>query len=311
MQAGGNGGDRRDEGEFVSSGLELASFAREVESFADELTTNGERGTCSHEGDESGAEVNLSSENSNNNNNDAVNDGGSAWMELPVDLKQKVFSFFSLEELFQLREVNQDPALRQELRLRIRRLLPLYQGWLEAPLEHRNLIEYRDRANRETCKPREFANLTRVVLGGLQMKTLPASVGEMRNLVVMYLDENCLSSLPREIQQCSHLRVLDLMGNQFIKFPDVVLSLRDVTFFSISFNKDLRNLPNSIGDCFPHIQGFGGFGCSLEYLPDSLLQRLDRNPRSFANVQYNNFDFGYVREITRKYPSLKRKLAIV
>mmetsp|Transcript_2072 Transcript_2072/g.5557 ORF Transcript_2072/g.5557 Transcript_2072/m.5557 type:complete len:311 (-) Transcript_2072:861-1793(-) len=297
----------RDSDAYVSAGIGLASFAREVESLAEE--TAGDAELLVHA--EPPRRAADDDARATRETGAADSAEGHGWLELPTDIKQRVFAFFSLEELFQLREINSEPALRQEIRLRIRRLLPLYEGWLAAPLEHRNLIEYRDRNNRLRCTPREFANLTRVVLGGLGLRELPASVGDMRNLVVLYLDENRLSKLPDEIKLCSHLRVLDLMSNEFVTFPNIVLTLRDVTFFSISFNKHLRFLPDNIGECFPHIQGFGGFGCSLEYLPDSLLRRLDRNPRSFANVQYNSFGLEYVLKITNKYPSLRRKMAVL
>jgi len=234
------------------------------------------------------------------------------WHMLPLDLKQRVWGCMSLAELFELRMRFKDPHLAQEIRYRIDRLYPLYKKWIDSPLQHRNVVEYRERNNRVNhCKPWDFVRLHRLVLGSTELTELPASIGDMRELVVLYLDENFLSSLPEEIVQLKKLRVLDLMTNDFVEFPKVVLKLTDLGFLSLSFNTQLTSLPEDLGTRLPRLVGFGAFNCSLQELPDSLLRLLHKQEKGFANCQYNRFNHSYIRQITAKYPSLKRKLAMV
>mmetsp|Transcript_9056 Transcript_9056/g.16310 ORF Transcript_9056/g.16310 Transcript_9056/m.16310 type:complete len:285 (-) Transcript_9056:120-974(-) len=245
------------------------------------------------------------------NNNDDGEAQPFLWMELPIDIRHKIFSFLDLEELFHFRTVLPDEVIKHEIRHRIRCLRPLFDAWVGAPMEHRNLIDLRERENRLKVRPREFVQLSRIVLGGCGFSQLPDCIGDFRQLVVLYLDMNNLSKLPDSIKNCKKLRVVDLTHNSFVEFPKILLSLSDLSFLSLSFNANMKLLPEDIGDCYPNLQGFGVFSCSLDFLPESLLKRLDRNDRSFANVQCNNFSVPYMREVTARYPSLKRKLAIV
>ncbi|KAA8493775.1 Plant intracellular Ras-group-related LRR protein 7 [Porphyridium purpureum] len=233
------------------------------------------------------------------------------WNALPKDMMLRIFQSMSLLELMDLRSRFIDDALKEEVKRRISALYPLYEAWIDAPLEHRNLKNYRERAFRVKCTPREFVQLKRVVLGGCLLSSLPGAIGDMRELQVLYLDENRLSALPDELALCKKLRVVDLMTNLLVKFPRVLLRLPNIYFLSVSFNKKLEELPEEIGDCFPNLQGFGAFGCHLERLPVSLLRRADANDKAFMNVQYNRFTFAYIQDVVRQYPSLRRKLAIV
>jgi Leucine-rich repeat (LRR) protein len=63
----------------------------------------------------------------------------------------------------------------------------------------------------------ELKNLTKLYLYGNQLSTLPAQIGELKNLTTLYLYNNQLSSLPAQIGELKNLWYLDLQVNKFSK----------------------------------------------------------------------------------------------
>ena len=70
------------------------------------------------------------------------------------------------------------------------------------------------------------------------MKSMPSSVGRLRNLEVLSLNSNSLSDLPITLRFCQKLTVLNLKANQFHRIPGVVLKLTNL--------QELRRLENPL-----------------------------------------------------------------
>jgi small GTP-binding protein len=79
-----------------------------------------------------------------------------------------------------------------------------------------------------------------------QLGTLPAEIGQLKNLTVLLLSHNQLGTLPAEIGQLTNLTVLYLGGNQLISLPAEIWQLKNLTGLILGDNP-LRSLPAEIG----------------------------------------------------------------
>ena len=59
-------------------------------------------------------------------------------------------------------------------------------------------------------------------LGGNQLRSLPAEIGQLTSLQELYLYGNQLTSFPAEIGQLTSLLQLDLRGNQLTSVPAAI-----------------------------------------------------------------------------------------
>jgi len=77
------------------------------------------------------------------------------------------------------------------------------------------------------------------------LKALPPSIGLLRKLHTIMLDENLLSELPKEIGSCSQLSILHVTKNRLTSIPSEMGHLTNLKVLSISGNF-LQHLPVSI-----------------------------------------------------------------
>ena len=78
------------------------------------------------------------------------------------------------------------------------------------------------------------------------IKSVPSSIGRLRNLEILSLNSNTLSDLPITLQFCQNLTVLNLKANRFASIPSVVLKLKNL--------RDLRRLDNPLSGSTPVTQ---------------------------------------------------------
>ena len=62
-------------------------------------------------------------------------------------------------------------------------------------------------------------------LGGNQLTSLPAEIGQLTSLTWLSLRRNHLTSLPAEIGQLTSLETLDLSSNQLTSLPAAISDL--------------------------------------------------------------------------------------
>lgn len=77
------------------------------------------------------------------------------------------------------------------------------------------------------------------------LKALPPSIGLLRKLHTLMLDENMLSELPKEMGSCTQLSVLHVAKNRLLSIPSEIGHLSNLKVLSVAGNS-LLNLPVSI-----------------------------------------------------------------
>ena len=87
---------------------------------------------------------------------------------------------------------------------------------------------------------------TELNLNGDQLTSLPAEIGQLKNLTELNLLNNNLTSLPAEIGQLKNLRVLDLGFNYQISLPAEIGQLKNLIKLVLYYN-NLTSLPAEIG----------------------------------------------------------------
>jgi len=89
-------------------------------------------------------------------------------------------------------------------------------------------------------------NLRELYLSYLHLTSIPSSLGNLKNLKVLYLDGN-LSSIPKEIGNLKNLKVLNLTNNSLGSLPSSIGNLTNLEELHSSMNK-LTSLPSWIGN---------------------------------------------------------------
>jgi leucine-rich repeat protein SHOC2 len=86
---------------------------------------------------------------------------------------------------------------------------------------------------------------TSLDLSWSKLNNLPASIGNLIDLVRLDLSNNSLSSLPASIKNLEKLSWLDLGSNEFNIFPKSICDITNLYFLSIERNH-IQNIPESI-----------------------------------------------------------------
>ncbi|KIC71435.1 hypothetical protein DB41_BG00020, partial [Neochlamydia sp. TUME1] len=100
-----------------------------------------------------------------------------------------------------------------------------------------------------TCLPSEIGQLSQLIrlyLSQNQLTALPTEIWQPPQLQELYLNQNQLTSLPVEIGQLSQLQTLDLNRNQLTSLPAEVGRLDQLQWLYLSQNQ-LTALPTEIG----------------------------------------------------------------
>lgn len=91
-----------------------------------------------------------------------------------------------------------------------------------------------------------YLSLLKVLrLSGNKLEQLPISISDMA-LVELYLDDNKLVDLPKELKGIRSLRVLDLTGNKIIHVGRTLGTLKSMEHLSLDKNH-IKSLPSDIG----------------------------------------------------------------
>ncbi len=104
--------------------------------------------------------------------------------------------------------------------------------------------------NRLTTLPASLGNLTNLIyldLRGNHLTTLPASLGNLTNLTALCLDGNQLTALPASLGNLTNLTLLGLGVNQLTTLPASLGNLTNLTWLSLGCNP-LTTLPTFLGN---------------------------------------------------------------
>jgi len=97
--------------------------------------------------------------------------------------------------------------------------------------------------------PAEIGNLTNLIEFKImfnQLTSLPVQIGNLKALQVLILFSNQLSSIPKEIGNVTALQNLDLGGNQLDSLPPEIINLKSIFYLNLIANQ-FTSLPSVIG----------------------------------------------------------------
>ena len=112
-----------------------------------------------------------------------------------------------------------------------------------------NLSEYKRYLGLETLKDKlklkqsieELSNLDKLYLNNNQLTSLPKEIGNLTSLQTLYLGDNQLTSLPGEIGNLTSLQRLDLYNNQLTSLPKEIGNLTSLYRLDLSDNQLNKN----------------------------------------------------------------------
>nr|XP_002736431.1 PREDICTED: uncharacterized protein LOC100371525 [Saccoglossus kowalevskii] len=84
-------------------------------------------------------------------------------------------------------------------------------------------------------------------LSNNEIQSLPASIGDMSDLTVLYLDKNNLTTLPSDIKKLHQLERIDVSSNQIEIFPPGLCELNEVTSLRLA-NNNISLIPPDIAN---------------------------------------------------------------
>ena len=90
-------------------------------------------------------------------------------------------------------------------------------------------------------------NLKTLVVNNTELSSLPYSIGNLKNLQTLDVSDNKLSSLPDSIGNLKHLQKLNLSDNELTSLPNSIGNLKHLKTLDVSDN-ELSSLPQSIMD---------------------------------------------------------------
>ncbi len=129
--------------------------------------------------------------------------------------------------------------------------------------------------------------LTRLLVGDnsnggfTSLTELPESIGNLTNLVQLYIDDNELTTLPESIGNLSNLFYLVANFNNLTALPDSIGNLSNLLFLDLGYNQ-ISYIPESIGN-LSNLQTLWIFDNQLSTLPDSICN---------LNIDWNGYTTG-------------------
>lgn len=106
-------------------------------------------------------------------------------------------------------------------------------------------------------------------LSGLDLTTLPDSIGKAAHIKSLRLRKNRLTELPASMSQLTQLRILDLSNNRLRELPHWLFNFRELMYFDVS-DLECVSIPEEIGR-LSNLKTLGIIGCkNLRSLPDAL-----------------------------------------
>jgi len=124
----------------------------------------------------------------------------------------------------------------------------------------------------------KLKNLKILILSYNNLSSISKNISNLKNLKELYLYENKLSSLPESIGKLINLKELNLEKNNLSSLPESIGDLKNLTWLFLRKNQ-LSSLPESIGD-LKNLTYLNLYYNQLSSLPESIgnlinLQRLD------------------------------------
>jgi len=100
------------------------------------------------------------------------------------------------------------------------------------------------------------------------LRSIPDSIGSLRNLTQLFLFHNSLASLPNNIGNLIGLEILNVSDNNLESIPDSIGFLSNLTILFL-YNNKLTGLPNTIGNLLG-LKELILYSNNLESLPVSI-----------------------------------------
>lgn len=92
-----------------------------------------------------------------------------------------------------------------------------------------------------------FPNLVELNLSRNQLKALPNSIGQLKNVKRLIVDRNKLASIPKEIGQMESLQELILNRNELTEIPKEISGLKNLYLLDL-WSNNISDLPQSMKD---------------------------------------------------------------
>jgi hypothetical protein len=107
-------------------------------------------------------------------------------------------------------------------------------------------------------------------LGGLMLKSLPDSIGNLVSLKELHLSSNRITCLPENIGDLKLLKKLHLNKNRLVSLPESLGNLKSLTELDLSDNQ-VASLPDSLGNLI-NLENLLLNNNPLKSLPETFLQ---------------------------------------
>ncbi|MFV0498495.1 MAG: InlB B-repeat-containing protein [Bacilli bacterium] len=116
-----------------------------------------------------------------------------------------------------------------------------------------------------------FSELDILDLSNNDLKTLPESVGELKELQLLTLfNNNSLATLPESIGELTELKTLKIMGGDLVSVPESIGNLSELEDLQLAKN-NLVSIPESIGE-LKKLKNLQLYDNNLTSLPSSILE---------------------------------------
>jgi internalin A len=130
-------------------------------------------------------------------------------------------------------------------------------------------------------------------LSGLELSSLPESLGQLTQLQELYAFSNQLSSLPESLGQLTQLQELYAFSNQLSSLPESLGQLTQLQEL-YAFSNQLSSLPESLGQ-LTQLQGLYVADNQLSSLPESLGQLTQLQGLDVSGNQLRTFSQQFLR----------------
>ena len=123
--------------------------------------------------------------------------------------------------------------------------------------------------------PSEISNLSKIKTLAINQSQLDSTVdfswlAELSNLENLSLTTNNLTFIPDEVFDLHKLKKLEICETKIAKIPGSIENLKYLVKLRISYNPELKTLPDSI-DGLINLDSLEAFGTPLETLPESII----------------------------------------
>ena len=107
------------------------------------------------------------------------------------------------------------------------------------------LYHYRDPTPRRQCPKSIIRSLLINYINNNKLVSLPDLFGKLRNLRTLEMNNNLLSELPESFISLKNLKNLQLYKNKLVRLPESFGNLKNIQTVHLEFNK-ITSLPSSL-----------------------------------------------------------------